>query len=77
MKCIDKKQVGQKTRRIYEKEVKTPFQRVIESTDISDELKKKLSEKKASLNIVTLQRKLDASLENLDRFVQHSPGSHG
>jgi transposase InsO family protein len=77
MKCIDKKQVGQKTRRIYEKEAKTPFRRVMESTGVPDALKKKLSEKKARLNIITLQRELDAALENLDRFVQHYPGGTG
>jgi transposase InsO family protein len=77
LKCIDKKQVGQKTRRVYEKEAKTPFQRVIEHPDIADDLKQILTEKKAALNIVALQRELDTALANLDRFVQHSPGSAG
>ena len=74
LKCIDKIQVGQKTRRIYEKEAKTPYLRVMESPDVDDELKHQLSEKKASLNIIPLRRALDAALENLDCLVQHTPG---
>jgi hypothetical protein len=30
MKCIDKFQVGQQKKRVYEKELKTPFQRIID-----------------------------------------------
>ena len=74
LKCIDKIQVGQKTRRIYEKEAKTPYLRVMESPDVDDELKRQLSEKKASLNIIPLRRALDTALENLDGLVQHTPG---
>jgi hypothetical protein len=60
---------------IYEKEAKTPYQRVLESPYVDDELNARLREKNAALNVITLQRRLDAALENLDRFVQHSPGS--
>jgi transposase InsO family protein len=74
LKCIDKKQVGQKTKRIYEKEPKTPFQRVIERGDISAELKQRLVKKKRSMNIVSLQEALDGALDNLQRFIQHAPG---
>ena len=74
LKCVNKMQVGQKTHRVYEKEAKTPYRRVLENPDVSDELKRILAEKKASLNVVSLQRELDSALENLDRLVQHSPG---
>jgi len=74
LKCIDKKQVGQKTKRTYEKVPKTPFQRVMEREDIPDELKQCLSKKKATLNIVTLQEALDRALDNLQQFIQHAPG---
>ena len=76
LRCVDKKQAGQKTRRIYEKEAKTPCRRVMESTEASDACKQRLRERKAVLNVVSLQRKLDAALEHLDRFVQHTPGGH-
>ena len=75
LKCVDKKQAGQKTRRIYEKEAKTPYQRVMENTEVSESCKQR-REKKAALDVVSLQRKLDAALEHLDRFVQHTPGGH-
>ena len=74
LKCIDKKQVGQRTKRIYEKEPKTPFQRVMERDDISDEIKQRLTLQKASMNIVVLQEALDRALDNLQRFIQHAPG---
>jgi len=37
-------------------------------------LKERLRERKAALNVVSLQRALEAALENLDRLVQHNPG---
>ena len=74
LKCIDKKQVGQRTRRVYEKEPKTPFQRVMKQEDVPAELKQRLARKKAALNIVSLQEALDRALDNLQQFIQHAPG---
>jgi hypothetical protein len=74
LKCIDKKQVRQKTKRVYEKTPKTPFQRVMERDDISGEIKKRLTQQKDMLNIVALQEALDGALDNLLRFIQHAPG---
>jgi len=74
LKCIDKKQVGQKTRRVYEKTPKTPFQRIMEREDISAELKQRLFLQKSALNIVDLQEALDKALDNLQQFIQHAPG---
>ena len=77
LKCIDKKQIGQKARRVYEKVPKTPFQRVLEREDIPTELKLRLAEQKAKLNIITLQEELDRALDNLQKFIQHNPGGDG
>ena len=80
LKCIDTMQVGQKSRRVYEKEAKTPYRRVMESPDVSDESTQTLAEKKASLNVVSLQRKLDSALESLDPYTPGSldcPKAHG
>jgi transposase InsO family protein len=74
LKCIDKKQVGQKTRRVYEKIPKTPFQRVLEREDILPGFKLRLTQQKESLNIVSLQEALDRALDNLQRLIQHTPG---
>jgi hypothetical protein len=77
LKCIDKRQVGQKKQRIYEKEPKTPFQRILEQpdSDVPPLLKLRLIEHKQSLDIITLQKKLDAALEKLDRLVHRVPGT--
>ena len=74
LKCIDKIQVKQRTKRVYEKEPKTPFLRVMEREDIPIELKRQLAKKKAALNIVILQEALDRALDNLQQFFQHTPG---
>jgi hypothetical protein len=75
MKCIDKLQVGQKKKQVYEKELKTPFQRIIERPDISENLKVSLRAKKDSLDIIGLQESLNAALDNLDRLAHHAPGT--
>jgi len=72
LKCIDKQQIGQKTKRIYEKEAKTPFQRIMERDDIPDELKQDLAKQKAMLDIVAMQEQLDLAIDNLQKFMQHS-----
>jgi hypothetical protein len=74
LKCIDKKQVGLKSRRVYEKFPKTPFQRVMEREDIHDERKLSLAKQKESLDIVSLQEALEKALDYLQRFIHHSPG---
>jgi transposase InsO family protein len=74
LKCIDKKQVGQKTKRVYEKTPKTPYQRVMEREDISFEIKKRITQRKETLNIVSLQEALEKALDNLQRFIQVAPG---
>jgi hypothetical protein len=75
MKCVDKLQVGQKKKRIYEKDLKTPFQRIIERPDIPENFKVSLREKKDSLDIIYLQESLNAALDNLDRLAHHAPGT--
>jgi hypothetical protein len=77
LKCIDKQQAGQKKRRVYEKEAKTPFQRILEQPDaaVPPALKQRLIEQKNSLDIIALQKKLDAALAYLDGFVHRSSGA--
>jgi hypothetical protein len=77
LKCVDKLQVGPRKRRIYEKEPKTPFQRILEQPDceVPPALKRRLIKQKKSLNIITLQEQLDAAREHLDRLVHRVPGT--
>ena len=77
LKCVDKQRVGQKTRRIYEPEAKTPFQRILELPDaeVPQVFKQRLVAHKESLNIIMLQKQLEAALERLDRLVYRVPGA--
>ena len=54
-----------KYKKIYEKPPKTPYQRLLESPDISDEHKEELRRRAALLNPITLKRSLDEALLRL------------
>jgi len=52
-------------KKIYEKDPKTPCQRLLESPDISDECKAELRRRKAALNPVELKHALDGARDRL------------
>ena len=52
-------------KKIYEKDPKTPCQRLLESPDVSDECKEELRRRKAALNPVELKRALDEARDRL------------
>jgi len=52
-------------KKIYEKDPKTPYQRLLESPDISDECKAELRKRAALLNPVSLKRGLDEARNRL------------
>ena len=52
-------------KKIYEKEPKTPCQRLLESPDVSDDCKAELYRRKAALNPVELKRALDEARDRL------------
>ena len=52
-------------KKIYDKEPKTPYQRLLESPDISDECKEELRRRAALLNPVALKRGLDEARDRL------------
>ena len=52
-------------KKIYEKDAKTPYQRLLESPDITDECKAELKRRAASLNPVKLKQKMDKARERL------------
>ncbi|HTW96685.1 MAG TPA: transposase [Candidatus Methylomirabilis sp.] len=69
VKLIQKKRVGQngeKIKRIYD-QAKTPYQRVLECDQVSEEVKLKLRERYATLNPAELRRNIQAKLEKLSR----------
>jgi len=57
-----------KVKKIYEKQLKTPYERVIEHPDISDILKNRLKKLKEKMDIVTLQQNLEKACDELDRI---------
>jgi len=59
------KQANGKYKKIYEKEPKTPCQRLLESPDISEECKMELRRRMEHLNPVTLKHSLDDARERL------------
>jgi hypothetical protein len=52
-------------KKIYEKDPKTPYQRLLESADISEECKVELRRRKALLNPVQLKRNMDEARDRL------------
>ena len=52
-------------RKIYEKEPKTPYQRLLESAHISDECKEELRRRAALLNPIALKRQMDEAVDRL------------
>ena len=61
------KQTNGKMKKIYEKELKTPYQRLLEYPDVSDIYKQKATKIKENLDIVYLQENLELACEELDR----------
>jgi hypothetical protein len=47
----------------------------MEQPDISENIKRSLGEKKDTLDIICLQKSLNAAFDTLDRLAHHAPGS--
>jgi len=58
-----------KVKKVYEKKLKTPYQRLLEHPDITEDLKNKSSKIKAKLDIIDLQDKLNLAITQLDKIV--------
>ena len=63
-KLVSKVRDGSKLKKIYD-DPKTPYQRVLDSDQVSKEAKRKLRAIHAKLDVVALRRQLDALLEQL------------
>lgn len=58
-RVIEKVEINGKWKKKYEKIGKTPYQRVLESEHISDEVKEKLKAEHAKLNPLVMKREID------------------
>jgi hypothetical protein len=74
LKLVDKHRVDNKVHKTYDP-AKTPYQRVLQSSDVTEANKQALRQTYARLNPVALRRKLDAHLSALwDSVIgKHSP----
>jgi len=69
-KCVAKKTLpGGKVKRVYEKNLKTPFERVLEHPSVSEENKTKVKKIKKNLDIVALQESLEKACGELEYIV--------
>jgi hypothetical protein len=65
MKLIDKVRVGSRMRKVYEKIPKSPYQRLLESPDLSDEVKAELRQRFSRYNPVLLQKQVHRAVDAL------------
>ena len=70
-KLIRKERIGSKIKRVYDIP-KTPYQRVLESKDISDEVKRKLTKQYETLNPFALKRTIDKKIRLLFQSVTNT-----
>lgn len=73
-KLILKERVGGKIHRVYDR-AKTPFKRLLESPDISEEKKQELKSIYQSLNPAHLNRQIDKKLDILYKFYEQKNNS--
>lgn len=63
-KLLRKERIGSKIKKTHDTP-KTPYQRVLDSQDVSEEVKNRLREQYKTLNLVYLKRQVDAILKRL------------
>jgi len=73
MKLINKERVGIKVKKTYDR-ARTPFQRVLESSFVSQQAKEALKEQYETLNPVQLKREIIRLQDGLDALVRSKNG---
>lgn len=71
-RMTSRERVGAKYVRRYEKKAKTPYHRVLEREDVSDDVKQKLREQHAILNPLVLKQKIDTLVSTILKINSHS-----
>jgi len=72
MKLIEKKRIGSKVIKKYDK-AKTPYQRIMERSDINTEIKEELKKQYESLNPVELKKQIVKLQNRLFEIVRNNP----
>lgn len=70
-KLIKKERIGSKIKRVYDKP-KTPYQRVMESKDIQEDIKRKLTKQYETLNPFHLKREIDRKIKKIFESIKYS-----
>ena len=65
LKLLSKTKVGSKTKKVYDKKVLSPYQRLLSSPDLSDEIKTELANRHGQYNPVMLQREVHVAVDAL------------
>jgi len=68
---VKKERVGAKYVRIYEKKAKTPYTRVMERDDITEEIKQHLRDIHGTLNPLVLKRRIDTLITMILKMNSH------
>jgi hypothetical protein len=69
-KLIKKERIGSRIKRVYDKP-KTPYERVMESKDISEGVKKELTKQYETLNPFHLKREIDRKIKRIFESVRN------
>jgi hypothetical protein len=77
MKLESKTRVEGKIHRQYERPARTPYQRLLDSGQLTKKAEKQLRKQYESLNVAELRRKIDELRDRLFRMVENKPGSEG
>ncbi len=75
-RCVLKERIGARYVRRYERQAKTPYQRVLQHTSISDAVKEKLRQKHAALNPLRLKRQIDTLIQKAYKLQQAARDQH-
>ena len=70
MTLVSKQRDGAKVKRCYD-QATTPYQRVLHSSDVSEEAKQRLIQEYRSLNPAALLRQIEAAQDTLWRLANH------
>lgn len=64
-RMLEKEKLSSRYRRVYEKKAMTPYQRILDHKDVTQEIKEKLKEDRTKLNPRTLKQELDRRISKL------------
>lgn len=73
-RTISKERVGAKIKRQYEKLAKTPYQRMLDSADVANEIKEELRKKHLQMNPLKLKKKIDILITKINEIQRTGRG---